>query len=546
MKHPGVNPVILLNFTVINMDNKEYKVPISRRQIEIINPDAFFKSYQEYQSGKSNFAELSGKDFAIKQYETYPASGDFAFPPGFPDCCKWHKKIYEQAVEKFNNFPNCCDQHKKLIYQKWFDKVNYTYMPQKVINTIVYTIECVKSNIDHPNWYKEITDYIQYSIDSYGQFPFGYGAPLGLTQYISCIEGNIPTLDEVSAEKADRLLDFFAKIQHKNNKKKSPDLNSLVDIYKQWLRIFPFELSYLSHLKPFFANQIPIFQADEGETNLYSGLTAMRLTTKVELLEFLKQVTLQILSEINAVEVYKKGKLSEQGDTTIQLLIAKRKIGIETLDTRAAKNSKTYVKIIQNWLKDEREFVEDLSPMLADQFSKKAFLLSLTDGIRLLQSGDTNEDCLNNVRSKGANKESKVRYWFRTFFSARYKDAVVTAEEENGPGRMDLKIHYPNVGTRVIEFKGWWNQDKSGTPEQLINYLTDFESEGFIVMINHLEKKNIVSDYKKLVEAPITKFEPGSWAVHTFPNSNFSYFESRHKFGIEIKTIYHFILNVNF
>jgi len=256
----------------------DFKVPVSRREIEIINPDAFFRSYREYQSGKSNYAELNGKDFAIRQFETYPA-GDFEFPPNFPDCCKWHRLIYDQAVEKFDSFPNCCEPHKKLIHERWFDKVNYTYMPLKVLNTIVYTLECIKSNIDHPNWYKEITDYIQYSIDSYGQFPVGYGSPIGLTHYVSCIEANIPTMEEVSAEKSDQLLDFFAKLSHKNKKRKTPDLNAIINVYKQWLRIFPFELSYLSHLKPVFAHQLPIFHGNVNDTNIYTGITSTRLTT---------------------------------------------------------------------------------------------------------------------------------------------------------------------------------------------------------------------------------------------------------------------------
>lgn len=92
----------------------------------------------------------------------------------------------------------------------------------------------------------------------------------------------------------------------------------------------------------------------------------------------------------------------------------------------------------------------------------------------------------------------------------------------------------------------WFIRISTGTTEQLINYLTDFESEGYIVMINHLEKKNIAGDYQQQVEDPDTKFVSGSWFVHTFPSSNFSYYESKHHLGIEVKTIFHFILNVNF
>ena len=111
---------------------------------------------------------------------------------------------------------------------------------------------------------------------------------------------------------------------------------------------------------------------------------------------------------------------------------------------------------------------------------------------------------------------------------------------------MDLKIYHERIGTKVMEFKGWWNSDKKNLVEQVINYLTDFEGEGFIFMINDLEKKDISQPYRKLIEDSKTGFRANSWEEHLIDNSTISYFLSKHKLGIKEKIIYHFIFNVNF
>jgi hypothetical protein len=516
----------------------------THRNVTIINSDRFMNSYKEYLAGKTHFAELSGRDFYISAFETKPMPG-FEFPKSFPNCCKSHKRIAKQALDRFNQFPFCCDLHKGLASTPWFDKTDYTYVPQKVLNTIVYTLACIAECINHENWYKEITDYIQYTIDSYGQFPFGYGGAAGINEYIGCIENNIPSIEGVSVKKKEQLIAFIDALGDKGWDNKQPDLNQLIDIYKQWLRIFPFELSYLSHLEPHFRKQIPIL-CGPFETNIYTGITSSKIIEKKELINFLTESTLAIIKAVNAVEAFKKNQLQDKVATRIEILNAKHKLQLETLSFKGKESENAYLKILKKWLKQEKEYVEELTDIIRDDYSTTTFILNLVEGMKLLQSGDTNEDCLVTIRNKGKGKETKFRHWFRTFLAARYKGSVVTAEEENGPGRMDLKIYHQHLGTKVIEFKGWWNRDKGGTTTQLINYLTDFEGDGFIFMINNLEQKDIVADYKDLVEQEGTAYEPASWLAHQVPNSDFAYYESKHKSAIKMKTIYHFVFNVNF
>ena len=94
-----------------------------------------------------------------------------------------------------------------------------------------------------------------------------------------------------------------------------------------------------------------------------------------------------------------------------------------------------------------------------------------------------------------------------------------------------------------MEFKGWWNQDKTNLPEQICSYLTDFENEGYSFMINHLKSKDISLEYKDLITQSVTNFIADSWKEHKFENTDMIYYESRHKFGVKEKIIYHFIFN---
>lgn len=122
---------------------------------------------------------------------------------------------------------------------------------------------------------------------------------------------------------------------------------------------------------------------------------------------------------------------------------------------------------------------------------------------------------------------------------------MLSAEEEKGKGRIDLKITHKSQGVKIIEFKGWWNYKKKNSAEQLCSYLTDFEKEGYIFMVNH-SNEDISEKYKVLTISPNMNYVENSWKEHKVENADVVYFESKHKFSIKEKTIFHFIFNVNF
>ena len=110
-------------------------------------------------------------------------------------------------------------------------------------------------------------------------------------------------------------------------------------------------------------------------------------------------------------------------------------------------------------------------------------------------------------------------------------------------GRVDLKVSHPAIDNKIIEFKGWWNSDKDEVVNQLIGYLTDFENDGYVFIINHT-KNNITEKYKEKVISSEMKFIDASWEEVRFKDTGYLYYKSKHNFWDQVKTLYHFIFSV--
>ena len=168
------------------------------------------------------------------------------------------------------------------------------------------------------------------------------------------------------------------------------------------------------------------------------------------------------------------------------------------------------------------------------------FIDSILRGIKELLNQDINAECIRLIKRDQINHEAKFRDWFKTYFASKYHH--VNAEPEKGTGRIDLKIEDAKVNTKIIEFKGWWNNDKKQVVSQISNYLTDFESDGFIIIIND-KKKNVENEYFKIIKSDPIKYVQNTYQVLN-TESDYKYFISHHNDNIRTKRLYHFIINV--
>jgi hypothetical protein len=107
-----------------------------------------------------------------------------------------------------------------------------------------------------------------------------------------------------------------------------------------------------------------------------------------------------------------------------------------------------------------------------------------------------------------------------------------------------LKVIVPlTQQKKIIEFKGWWNSDRKEITQQLCGYLSDFEEDGYVFMINHT-RQGIAAKYQLLIQTPEVNYIQDSWQVILFKDTGFTYYQSRHNYALQGKRLHHFIVNI--
>ncbi len=171
---------------------------------------------------------------------------------------------------------------------------------------------------------------------------------------------------------------------------------------------------------------------------------------------------------------------------------------------------------------------------------KKLFINDFIDGIQHLQLQNESEASVKNIIDKKL-LEAPFRNFFSTWFKARMYDP--NSESLRGTKHIDLKVEHPSIEKKIIEFKGWWNPKKHQLIIQLFNYLTQFDGEGYIFIINH-SNKDIQDDYQKLITKEDTGYLKGSWKAVRYKRSSFNYYTSQHKLETQNIKVFHLIFNV--
>lgn len=164
---------------------------------------------------------------------------------------------------------------------------------------------------------------------------------------------------------------------------------------------------------------------------------------------------------------------------------------------------------------------------------KKNFINDLIQGIQLMQEEEIKEDLVT-----GGRLENSYRNWVWQWF--RKCDYQAERETLKGTGHIDLKIIHPRIGTKVIEFKGWWNDKKKEVIQQTCKYLTEFEDDAVIFIINNT-RKDIVPEYKGIVTDSSLNIISDFEEIKPDPNKSYKYYRTIYNYNGSKKTIYHFI-----
>lgn len=306
--------------------------------------------------------KLSYGEFHLHAHNVNPPK-DWEPPKGFPNCCPFHQETVESTEQFLSVFPLCCTEHKQLAKKLGFKNSQFEYLKTKVINQLSYTEFLIEKNIKNIDWYEDITDYIEFNLQSFGS------PPIGQHIYFRRIEAQIKRNSfKMPPSKHKKLVSFINQIQKPGKKYHSADLDVLAEIYNKWFNSFPFELTFLANLKNHFSKHLPIVK-EVLRTNRYSGHTAFVTHTEESMVELLIGLTNQILKLINTKELILKGHISDIEATRFELVCQEREIKSKKLFDDYTNQESEYLATIKQWLTDEKEFFNDLKT-----FDKKSIM----------------------------------------------------------------------------------------------------------------------------------------------------------------------------
>ncbi|REE27175.1 hypothetical protein [Winogradskyella pacifica] len=450
--------------------------------LEISNPKKFISDIEN-----KKFVEIPGSDIWDLGFSNIPHH-NYTQPKDFPNCCEYHKSILSNLNDWFNTFPNCCDNHKALLKKKWFKKELYTDIPNKVLNSVSYTSSFIEHSIEKDNWYKEITDYIDYIIDSFGT------PSIGGERFFSVIEYWVKNSLEIPKEiewKRNQLLDYF-KSKTEKKVKKNTDLNLLHSTFQNWIKFIP-EIPVFNSIKIAYKGKLPmnLFLYD-GEYNRFTGLTTFKGRTQSELIEIIVNHTKKILFQLTSENVYKSLNLTDKEKYEIQIIAEKHKLGQLLLLENFSKNELKYIKVLKKWLKNEKGFISELKPIF-DKISEQNFHSFLIQQIFFF--GQSLEKLKHLHSSFG---EEDFRDYFLPHLTQISKKHIATGETFNKKGKTDILIQDMNaINTFVAECKLWKGKSYlSSAINQLIERYVLWRDEKIALIIFNKDNK----DFAKVIE----------------------------------------------
>jgi hypothetical protein len=302
----------------------------------------------------------TGFDITVSAFETNPIKG-YKAPINketgeqFPNCCPFHKSVFEGAENWFSKFPNCSDQNRATVLKWWSNEANRSGIAEKIVKQLSYTEHHISERINIDDWYKDITDYIQYNALSFGQ------PAIGLHLYFGGLYEHIENINsKISKNKRQRLIEFIETYWKGQTK---TDLNILYGTYQKWLKEFPFEISFFSSLKPHFENKFS--EWTEFETNRYTGAQEARIHTKGSLMDDLVNHTNDLLTRINTATLYEKGLLTEPPKIKMELVLNERKMKLKQGYVNSSEDEEQrYREMLKEWFADEKKFIEEVTPIV--------------------------------------------------------------------------------------------------------------------------------------------------------------------------------------
>jgi hypothetical protein len=290
-------------------------------------------------------------------FDTYPLEG-YEKQENFPNCCDYHKAIFNDVIQWLERFPNCCEAHREIQKIYNFDKEDFKDLPLKVLNQSDFTRFHIHERLESEDWYEDITQYLTWNLFSFGEPNIGYYKYILIVKDYLLQEYEVTKIDENKAKLLIKYIDDSISI---NPNIEDMGFDMVYETYKKWLEVFPFDIPYFRDIKDEYSKKYPAFDG-KLVLNRYTGLLQGKAITKDKLIAYLIQTTKDLLDKIQPRELFRNGIISD---------ITKYNFYLESLNINHSKIVKAYtekefeyVSILELWLNNFKSFFKDVEPLL--------------------------------------------------------------------------------------------------------------------------------------------------------------------------------------
>lgn len=412
------------------------------------------------------------------------------------DSCKnAHKKIVELLKAKVKKFPNCCEAHKKLLSLKEFHKSDFKDAAKLCADKVIFTCQHILNKQSSPIWQVEISKYIDEVIESFGQFPNGYGIPFLFENYLSFVRQLIDNNDNIKSEVKNYVNRKFDDL-YLEKEEKDP-IAGLCKIYDDWLNLVPFNLPFLRSVRDDFRNRSPLMVCVDYTSN---NIPLHHLISGDQLLALLNNLTKELLIKVGE-------KIVELQDEEINSFY-KEFVRQELLFTNQLLDKEEkdypYTLVIKKWMDNQEKYFDKINKLYEIQIintediypndSYKESLQRINDFKRHLEYNDVG------ILIDPHRKELCLQKLFKLMWRKTSFD--FNAEVNNGRGPLDFKVSKGNVDKTIIEFKLASNTKlEQNLQSQVDIYKQANDTNKYIVVLfyfNEKEKRTINTTLEKL------------------------------------------------
>ena len=428
-------------------------------------------------------------------YQVDPTEGEKHNFHTCENCKRLHKEILDILKQSYDLFPNCCEGHKRLSELKAFNLNDFKNSHISCANKIIYCYNHILNNQDKINWKDHIDNYIKKIVYSFGCMPKGYGSALFLDRFYYFLKEIILHSEEfIKDEVKNHVCSILDNLILPSKEEKDP-IESLLQIYRNWLDLFPFDFPELDEIKIDFENRSPLM--------LHNNNGIHRLFTNKELIEWLDAQSKELLKRVQIKDGFSSILLNSYQNT-----IEAKELDIEEkqiLDI-VITDETIYIETLHKWFEIQKKrinLIREKIPIFDGNETKNSF-----------EEGNRRVCAFKRwIEQQGGNMflsqmkkidENSLQTLFKGLCSIQESPYRIDREVNNGRGAVDFVVSKGSNDSTIIEFKLASNSSLKNMLYQVEIYKAANNTQNCIIVIFYFNLEEMIKVNTLLTELNIS------------------------------------------